>query len=127
VNGLSTEDIYREIGEIIQGFNLYECAECAVAILEWLDARGIERALLRLRTKYKDEDFIISDRMTNLGMLNSITRNGIHYGISIRGQVFDNLSPTGMKLVDWIKDFHCPSEEFTLDELDGFPKPFEVQ
>ncbi len=126
MSDLSTEEIYREVGNIICRFKLYECAECAEAILEWLDTLGIKRTLMRLRTKYKDEDFIVSDRLTKLGVSDSITKNGIHYGISVRGQVFDNLSPTGLQLEDWIKDFHSPSEEFIIEELDSFCKPFEV-
>ena len=123
---LSTEEIHREIGEIIRQFRLYECVECAEAILEWLDAQGIETTLIRLRTKYSDEDYIVSDRLAKIGVPDSITNNGIHYGVSIRGQVFDNLSTTGLQLEDWLNDFHCPSEEFILEELDGFSKPFEV-
>ncbi|BAU11326.1 hypothetical protein LEP3755_18190 [Leptolyngbya sp. NIES-3755] len=123
---LSTEEIYREIGEIIDQFNLYECAECAEAILKWLNMQGIERKLIRLRTKYR-EDFIISDRLTRLGIEDSITKNGTHYGISVRGQVFDNLSTKGLSLENWLKDFHCPSEAFIVEELDGFSKPFEAQ
>jgi hypothetical protein len=30
--------------------------------------------------------------------------------------VFDNLSPQGMTREDWLKDFHCQSEEFMITE-----------
>ena len=83
--------------------------------------------MIRLRTKYSDEDYIVGDRLARIGVPDSITNNGIHYGVNIRGQVFDNLSTTGLQLEDWLNDFHCPSEEFILEELDGFSKPFEVQ
>ncbi|MGL5035967.1 MAG: papain fold toxin domain-containing protein, partial [Microcystaceae cyanobacterium] len=37
-----------------------------------------------------------------------------HYGVEVRGLVFDNLSPRGMAKEDWLNDFHCQSEEFIL-------------
>jgi hypothetical protein len=43
---LSTEEIYRAVGEIISEFKLYECAECAEAILAWADEEGISDILL---------------------------------------------------------------------------------
>ncbi|MFM7573238.1 MAG: papain fold toxin domain-containing protein, partial [Snowella sp.] len=41
---------------------------------------------------------------------------GKHYGVEVKGLVFDNLSPHGMTKEDWLKDFHCQSEEFILKE-----------
>jgi hypothetical protein len=35
----------------------------------------------------------------------SITINGKHYGVEVRGRVFDHLSPQGMKREDWLKIF----------------------
>jgi hypothetical protein len=122
MSNLSKEEIDREVEEIIRKFDLYECAKCAEAILEWAETQGIEKTLIRLKTRYRDEDFIVSDRMAKIGVLDSITKNGIHYGVRIQGQVFDNLSTGGMPLPDWIEDFHCPSEAFILEELDGFSK-----
>ncbi|WAN68893.1 hypothetical protein BJP36_41760 [Moorena producens JHB] len=31
--------------------------------------------------------------------------------------VFDNLARDGMSREDWLNDFHCPSEEFIVEEL----------
>ncbi|MCZ8247759.1 MULTISPECIES: papain fold toxin domain-containing protein [unclassified Microcystis] len=31
--------------------------------------------------------------------------NGKHYGVEVRGRVFDHLSPQGMKREDWLKIF----------------------
>ena len=42
--------------------------------------------------------------------------NGKHYGVEVRERVFDNLSPKGMTRDDWLKDFHCQSEEFMITE-----------
>ena len=46
----------------------------------------------------------------------SITINEKHYGVEVRGRVFEHLSPQEMKREDWLKDFHCQSEEFIITE-----------
>jgi hypothetical protein len=48
------------------------------------------------------------------GITDSITDNGVHYGVEVRGKVFDNLSPEGLAIQDWVNDFHCLSDEFDL-------------
>ena len=65
--------------------------------------------MIELKTRYHDQDYLISDRVGND---RSITINGKHYGVEVRGRVFDHLSPQEMKREDWLKDFHCQSEEF---------------
>ena len=51
----------------------------------------------------------------------SITDNGIHYGVEVLGLVFDNLSRQGIGLPrgEWINDFSCRSGKFDLEELDN--------
>jgi Papain fold toxin 2 len=68
----------------------------------------------KISTRYADEDFILSDRLERQGITDSITDNGVHYGVEVRGQVFDNLSPAGMAMEDWVQDFHSLSDEFDL-------------
>jgi hypothetical protein len=116
---LSDEQIYQEISKIVRKFPLLQCDKCAKAILKWLKNNQIEGKLLRLRTKY-DEDYIISTRLENRGIIESITYNGIHYGVEIRGKVFDNLSWEGMDKQDWLNDFQCFTQEFIIDELESF-------
>ena len=43
--------------------------------------------------------------------------NGKHYGVKVRGLIFDNLSDKGMAEAEWIEDFHCLSNRFTIAEL----------
>ena len=81
--------------------------------MQWLTDNKIEGKLIELRTCYNDEDYIVSDR---IGSDESITINGKHYGVEVRGRVFDNLSAEGMTREDWLKDFHCQSEEFIITE-----------
>ena len=106
---LTDSQIDQEIGNIVSQFQLYQCYECARAVMQWLTDNEIEGKVIELKTRYHDEDYIISDR---IGNDQSITINGKHYGVEVRGRVFDNLSPQGMTRDDWLKDFHCQSEEF---------------
>ncbi|MEB3179315.1 MAG: papain fold toxin domain-containing protein [Nostocaceae cyanobacterium] len=113
---LSVEEIYQEISEIVSQFKNLECDKCAMALVDWLEANGIERKILRLRTKNKNDFFIISERYSPS---ESITENGIHYGVEVLGLVFDNLSPQGLPHDEWINDFSCRSGGFYLDELES--------
>jgi hypothetical protein len=114
VNDLADEDIYREIGKIVRRFDLYQCYDCAMTVRQWLRDNGIEGRIIELKTFYRDEDYIISDRV---GGEESISMNGKHYGVKVRGLVFDNLSDKGMTEPEWIEDFHCLSDRFTIAEL----------
>ncbi len=71
--------------------------------MQWLTDNEIEGKVIELKTRYHDEDYIISDR---IGNDQSITINGKHYGVEVRGRVFDNLSPQGMTRDDWLKNVH---------------------
>jgi hypothetical protein len=119
VSNLSDEEVYLEIGKIVVRYKILECGECSRAVLEWLRENRLKGTLLKLRTKFRDEDFILSERMIRRGVNESITANGIHYGVEIKGQVFDNLSPMGLSREEWINDFTCPSDQFMIEELDS--------
>lgn len=86
----------------------------------WLKQQGIPGKVWKLSTRYDDEDFILSDRIEQQGISDSITENGVHYGVEVRGKVFDNLSPEGLILEDWVKDFYSLSNEFEVEALDNF-------
>jgi hypothetical protein len=117
VNNLTDEEIYQEIGKIVEKFNILECDRCAKAVLKWLKQNKIEGKLIRLRTGY-GEDFILSTRLEGLGIKDSITGNGTHYGVEVKEKVFDNLSSQGMSREDWLADFYCLSEQFIVEEID---------
>jgi Papain fold toxin 2 len=120
VSQLSDEQVYQAIARIVEEFTILECAECARAILNWVRDNDIEGVVLKLRTRYRDEDFIVSRRLEIQGIVESVTANGTHYGVEVRGRVFDNLSLWGMSRIDWINDFSCPSEQMTVEELEDF-------
>lgn len=115
----SFDEISSQIAQIVEQFSLLECDQCAKAVLQWLKEHELEGKLLRLTTMF-GEDFIISIRLENQGITDSITVNGIHYGVEIQGRVFDNLSSNSLTRNEWILDFHCISDRFIVEELDEF-------
>ena len=70
--------------------------------MQSLTDNEIEGKVIEPKTRYHDQDYIISDRV---GSDRSITINGKHYGVEVRGRVFEYLSPQGMKREDWLKIF----------------------
>ncbi|MGL4501185.1 MAG: papain fold toxin domain-containing protein [Planktothrix sp.] len=102
---------------MVPQFSLLECDKCATAVFQWLKLHRIEGKLLRIRTAF-GEDYIVSKRLENQGITESITVNGTHYGVEVQGQVFDNLSSDGLPRREWIQDFHCIGEQFIVEELE---------
>jgi Papain fold toxin 2 len=113
MSGLTDAEVQEAIAKIIEKFRVLECEECAREIIEWCAKEGIEATLLQI--KACKGRFILSDRwgekliMANNPHNESITDNGKHYGVEVRGMVFDNLSTTGITREEWIQDFHSRS------------------
>uniref|UniRef100_B8HQL1 Tox-PL-2 domain-containing protein n=1 Tax=Cyanothece sp. (strain PCC 7425 / ATCC 29141) TaxID=395961 RepID=B8HQL1_CYAP4 len=108
------EEVWQAIGELTVNYPVLQCYECAMAVMTYLRKKGIEGKILRLRTKHR-ELFITSNRYSPS---ESITDNGIHYGVEVFGKVFDNLSAKGLSREDWIRDFECRSgQDFNVEEL----------
>ncbi|MGB3650920.1 MAG: papain fold toxin domain-containing protein [Rivularia sp. (in: cyanobacteria)] len=114
---LSDEEIYQEVGKITATFKLYECYECVEAIIFWLKENGIEGKIVRIQTS-EGEDYIISRRWENQKINESISLNGTHYGVEIRGKIFDNISTNGITKEEWLNDFICPSRNFVITSVD---------
>lgn len=113
------KEIYREVSKIVSLFRLYQCDEAVQAVAQWLETKGLKGTVLRIQTKYDEEDYILSQRLESQGITESITLNGQHYGIEVQGLVFDNLSATGLTRSDWLNDFYSISGEFIITELDS--------
>ena len=109
--------LYREVSKIVSQFRLYQCDEAVQAVAQWLETRGLKGTVLRIKTKYDEEDYILSQRLESQGITESITLNGQHYGIEVQGLVFDNLSATGLTREDWLNDFQSISGEFILTDF----------
>ncbi len=119
-NDSEISDIYRAIGNIVIRFPLLHCEECASTLKRWLKQREIPGKIWRLSTRYDYEDFILSDRLEQLGCAETITENGVHYGVEVFGKIFDNLSRQGLLPDDWIKDFTSLSNEFDIEVIEEF-------
>ncbi len=113
-------DIEEAIGNLIVRFPLLHCEECARTLKRWLKQRGIPGKLWRLSTQYDNEDFILSDRLEQQGCSETITENGVHYGVEVYGKIFDNLSRQGLSLADWVQDFTSLSNQFTVEVIEEF-------
>lgn len=101
-------------------FPILHCEECARALKQWLKQRGIPGKLWRLSTRYDNEDFILSDRLEQQGCSETITENGVHYGVEVFGKIFDNLSREGLLPNDWENDFTSLSNEFDVEVIEEF-------
>lgn len=112
--------LYEEIGSLVIRFPLLHCEECASILKRWLEQRGISGKLWRLSTLYDNEDFILSNRLEQQGCSETITENGVHYGVEVFGKIFDNLSRQGLSPEDWINDFTSLSNEFTVEVIEEF-------
>jgi hypothetical protein len=64
--------------------------------------------------------YIQPEQLEQQGITDSITENGVHYGVEVQGKIFDDLSPEGLILEDWVKDFHSLSDEFKVQVIDNF-------
>ena len=116
---LSVEEIYQAVGKIVEKFAVYQCYDCVRAVSKWLEYNNLEGKILKIKTNNRRKNYILSTRLERLGITESITDNGTHYGIEVFGKVFDNLSILGMTREEWLNDFHCPSEQFIVEELES--------
>ncbi|EDX72593.1 hypothetical protein MC7420_2501 [Coleofasciculus chthonoplastes PCC 7420] len=113
-------ELYQAIGNIVVRFPLLHCQDCASTLKRWLKQRQIPGKLWRLSTRYDNEDFILSQRQEQQGCFETITENGIHYGIEVYGKIFDNLSREGLTPDEWVKDFTSLSNEFDVKVIQEF-------
>jgi hypothetical protein len=108
------------IGDLVFCFPILHCEECAKTLKRWLKQRGIPGKLWRLSTQYDYEDFILSDRLEQQGCSETITENGVHYGVEVYGKIFDNLSREGLSTEDWVQDFTSLSNQFKVEVIEEF-------
>jgi len=97
--------LYEAISNLVVRFPLLHCEECVSTLKRWLKQRGIPGKIWRLSTRYDDEDFILSYCLQQQNCAETITENGVHYGVEVFGKIFDNLSRLRLSPEDWVKDF----------------------
>ena len=56
------EEVYQKIGKIVSQFTNLQCDKCAQAVMQWLELNGIEGKIIQLRTKRRNDFFIVSNR-----------------------------------------------------------------
>ena len=117
---LAIAEIHQAIGNLVIRFPLLHYQECAKTLKQWLKQRKIPGNLWRLSTIYDNEDFILSYRLEKQGCFETITENGVHYGVEVFGKIFDNLSRQGLYPDDWIQDFTSLSNEFKIEVIEEF-------
>ena len=117
---LAIIEIHQAIGNLVIRFPLLHCQECAKTLKQWLKQRKIPGKLWRLSTIYDNEDFILSNRLEKQGCFETITENGVHYGVEVFGKIFDNLSRQGLYPDDWVQDFTSLSNEFKIEVIEEF-------
>ena len=120
VDDAAITELYEAIGNIVIRFPLLHCQECANTLKKWLKQRGVPGRLWRISTRYDHEDFILSDRLEQEGCFESITENGVHYGVEVYGKIFDNLSRQGLSPENWVRDFTSLSNEFETEVIEEF-------
>ncbi len=96
------QEIHEKVFSIASRYGIFQCQACADEIQQWLQKRGIHGVSIKITTRMND--FMISERV---GSHTTITQNGCHYGVEVRGKVFDNLPQTGIPKQDWLDDFEC--------------------
>ncbi|MBE9251860.1 hypothetical protein IQ226_22695 [Dolichospermum sp. LEGE 00240] len=117
---LAIAEIHQAIGNLVIRFPLLHCQECAKTLKQWLQQRKIPGKLWRLSTIYDNEDFILSYRLEKQSCFETITENGVHYGVEVFGKIFDNLSRQGLYPDEWIQDFTSLSNEFKIEVIEEF-------
>lgn len=120
LDDVAITELYEAISNIVTRFPLLHCQECASTIKRWLKQRGVRGRLWRISTRYDHEDFILSNRLEKQGCFESITENGVHYGVEVYEKIFDNLSRHGLSPENWVQDFTSLSNEFQVEVIEEF-------
>jgi hypothetical protein len=93
--------------EAAKGFELFQCDQCAAAVVAALKREGRGGKILTVRTVDsaggRSLHNIFSD---GLGIV--ISGNGFHQAVQVGDLVFDNLHPDGIPCERWLEDLHAP-------------------
>jgi len=81
-----------------QGFDIGECIECASAVEQALADVGESGVRIVIDTG----DAIGNGNIFSDIIGENISTNGIHVGVEVEGQVFDNITPNGIPKADWL-------------------------
>jgi Papain fold toxin 2 len=105
-------ELRQQITAIASRFRLFECAECAAAIQQFLIAKNISGKSILFFTGNTKEPFcnIYHERLQE-----NISTNGRHEAIAVEidGQelIFDNIHSSGISRVNWMNNLYCPIQD----------------
>lgn len=105
-------NLQRQLNEITQRFQIFECVPCATALRQFLMEQGVAGKQISLFTGSAEDPFcnIYHERLQQ-----NISINGRHEAICVEmdGQelMFDNIHPEGIFRTEWMKNFYCPAQD----------------
>ena len=113
---MNESELHQQITAIANRFRLFECAECATAIQQFLITQNIPGKSISLFTGSTKEPFcnIYHDPLQE-----NISTNGRHGAIAVeideQELIFDNIHPAGISRVEWINNLYCPIQDLGAD------------
>lgn len=99
---MESSDALTVARNVAQGFQVFQCQQCAEKVRQTLVAAGHRGQQIEIRG-VSGRDFMIC--LSYDGGHTTITQNGRHMAIRIGDIVVDNLHSDGMPFDQWIKDF----------------------
>jgi hypothetical protein len=124
---LSPTDIAAIAVSITQQHGRLECASCARELTTAFKNRGIKGRVWQLKaiaTQSRGwicmEDPAFPLPFPTASGQDSISENGLHFGVEVQGIVYDNIFRNGIGLAAWPLQFTCYTGEFESTVVDSF-------
>lgn len=110
-------ELHQQIKNIASQFKIFECAECAEAIKQFLIERNINGKHINLFTGITEDPF---SNIYHEERRENISVNGRHEAIAVTindGEfIFDNIHPQGVFLRrKWLENFYFPGKDMGMD------------
>jgi RHS repeat-associated protein len=97
---INNSDIVRGLNGLAGAYGLYQCHKAANALKKYLQNLKKNGAIIQLT--FPSKSFVLS----NKSIRQSISTNGIHFGVLYKGRVYCNIYPNGLPEFIWIKSFY---------------------
>ena len=106
------DEILKELQQIVSGYCVFQCIECADAVQGFLMSQGISGKRIKLDLGFRNLPWsVIYDLKRN----QQIATNGLHEGIVVwvKGEeiVFDNIATLGVNKAQWLINLTSPTIE----------------
>ena len=113
---MSDFGLHQQITAIAEGFQLFECIQCATAIEQFLIAQNVHGKIVTIDTGSSKKPFgnIYHDRLQQ-----NISTNGRHVAIAVeinsQELIFDNIHPEGISRSEWLNNLYSPIQDLGGD------------